>query len=258
LLILGWTVVEYMLQSQIQYQYQQLSTYPVMVYSWDREVMDSLKADIPKLDYIREIVYKTGEESALEMIKKYGLSGTEDILEDSALPDMMIIYLKGNAAARANKLILKERLEKSPERSKMMVEYQNDIWDISFKRIDQWNQIRWILIGFIGIVIFLVFLLKRLHYEHHLARIRHLVQTRQAEAGLIRDHFWGNTFLLCFLPVGISYLLYQVFYYSDWLLYGMKSYFFLIELGVILAASLVAYPFEVKYRHEEPPLKEEL
>lgn len=257
LLILGWTIVEYLVQSQIQYQYQQLSTYPVLVYSWDVKLMQELQEELKQNDFIREMVYKTSEQSAIEMIQKYGLSGAEEILQERALPDMLLIYLKGDAHSRAHKLVLKDYLDSHPDKDRLMTEYQNDIWDLTFKRIDQLNQIRWILIAFIGLVIFLVFLLKRLHYEHHLARFRHYLKSKPEAEISPADHFWGNTFLLCLLPVGISFVLYRIMYYSDWLLYRIDWYFFFIELAVVLFASLVAYPFVVRYKHEIPVPKEE-
>ncbi len=257
LLILGWTIVEYLMQSQIQYQYQQLSSYPLMVYSWDKKLMTEIQEDFKQYKFIEKIVYKTSAESADEMIKKYGLSGAEDILQERTLPDMMIIYLKGSSKARLQKLILKDKLDKNPQIDRMMIEYQNDIWDLSFKRIDQLNQIRWILIGFIGIVIYLVFLLKRLHYEHHLARIKHLIKTKQTEGKVLHDHFWGNSLVLWLTSIGISFFAYQFFYYNDMLLYSIDAYFFLIELAVVLAATFTAYPFVVKYSHELPSIKEE-
>lgn len=257
LLILGWTIVEYLVQSQIQYQYQQISTYPILVYSWDVKMMQELQEELKQNDFIRETVYKTSEQSAIEMIQKYGLSGAEEILQERALPDMLLIYLKGDAKSRAYKIILKDKLDNHPDKDRLMTEYQNDIWDLTFKRIDQLNQIRWILIAFIGLVIFLVFLLKRLHYEHHLARFRHYLKAKPEEFISLHDHFWGNTFLLCVLPVGISFILYQIMYYSDWLLYKIDWYFFFIELGIVMLASLIAYPFVVKYKHEIPEQKEE-
>lgn len=258
LLILGWTIVEYMLQSQIQYHYQQISTYPVMVYSWDEKLMTTLQTDMKQYNFVKEVVYKTSDQSAGEMIQKYGLTGVEEILQQKSLPNILIVYIKGDAHARMNKLILKEKLEKSPDKDRMMMEYQNDIWDTTFVRIDQFNQIRWIVMGFIGLVIMLVFLLKRMHYEHHLARIKHLIQTKQTDALRVHDHFWINSLLLTVLPVGISFVLYEVFFYNDWLLYSIDWYFFLIELGVVTAATLIAYPFVLKYQHEEPTVKEEL
>jgi hypothetical protein len=258
LLIMGWTVIEYLLQSQIQYQYQQVSTYPVMIYSWDLKVMDSLKEGLAGYEFIRETLYKTGEQSATELIEKYGLKGAEEILREKALPDLLIIYLKGEHKARTNKLVLRDYLENLADKERIMVEYQDDIWNLTFTRIDQLRQVRWIVIAFLSLVIFIIFLLKRLHYEHHLARIRHLIQTRRKEDEEFNDHFWSNSMLLGFLPVGISFFLYKIFYYSDWLLYSIRSYFFLIQLGVILLATLVAYPFVIKYKHEEPPKKEEL
>lgn len=257
LLIMGWTIVEYLIQTQIQYQYKQISTYPVMVYSWDETVMDTLKVRLKQHDFIRNTVYKSSEQSASDMVEKYGLDDAEEILQDKALPDMLIIYLKGNAASRDNKLILKDMLDKYPDKERIMVEYQNDVWNYAFQRVDALNQVRWILIVFIALVIFLVFLLKRLHYEHHLARIRHLIQTRQKEGIKIHDHYWSNTLLLSLLPVLISFFLYQILYTSDWLIYSIGIGFFLIALVVTLAAALVAYPFVLKYKHEEPVKKEE-
>jgi len=251
LLILGWTIVEYLLQSQIQYQYQQLSTYPLMVYSWDEDLMKDLQTSFKDYDFVKEIVYKTSEQSAAEMIQKYGLTGAEEILRDKSLPNTMIVYLKGNAKARLNKLIIKDKLDNSPDMDKMMTEFQNDIWDLTYIRIDQLNQIRWIVMGFIGLVIMLVFLLKRLHYEHHLARIRHLIQTKQTGNVKVHDHFWLNTLLLTLLPVGLSFIIYEMLYYNDWLLYSIDWYFFVIELGVVMAATLIAYPFVIRYKHEE-------
>jgi len=258
LLILGWTIVEYLLQSQIQYQYQQISTYPILVYSWDVKLMNNLQEELKQQDFIRETVYKSSQQSAAEMIQKYGLSGAEEILQERALPDMLLIYLKGDAKARAHKIILKDKLDNHPDKDRIMTEYQNDIWNLTFKRIDQLNQIRWIVLAFIGLVIFLVFLLKRLHYEHHLARIKHLLKSKPELDIRLQDHFWGNSFLLCVFPVGISFILYQILFYNDWLLYSISWIFFLIELAVIFAATLVAYPFVAKYKHEEPGQNEEV
>lgn len=258
LLILGWTIVEYLLQSQIQYQFQQVSSYPILVYSWDVKLLQNLQEEVEQKDFVRETVYKTSEQSAVEMIQKYGLSGAEEILQERALPDMLLIYLKGDAQSRSYKIILRDKLDNHSDKDRIMTEYQNDIWDNTFKRVDQLSQIRWILIAFIGLVIFLVFLLKRLHYEHHLARIRHLLKAKPVEDIKVRDHFWGNSFLLWILPVGISVILYQLLYYNDWLIYTIDWYFFLIELGVIILATLIAYPFVLKYKHEESQPKEEL
>jgi hypothetical protein len=255
LLIMGWTVIEYLLQSQVQYQYQQIANIPVMIYSWDMKVMKSLQEDIGKYDFIRETLYKPGDISAAELIRKYGLKGAEDILREKALPDLMIIYLKGNFKARADKLILKDYLENRPDKDRMLVEYQSDNWSQTFNRIDQLNQVRWIVMAFLSLVIYIVFLLKRLHYEHHLARIRHLIATKQTEQVELHDHFWGNSLLLGLVPVGISFFLYQIAYNSDWLLYSIRGYFFLIQLLVIALATVTAYPFVIKYRHEGPVQK---
>jgi len=257
LLIMGWTVVEYLLQSQIQYQYKQLSNVPVMIYSWDIKVMDSLKADLAKHEFIRETIYKTGDQSAEELIQKYGLKGAEDVLQEKALPDLMILYFKGVSKDRGNKLILKDYLDKRADKSRIMVEYQDDMWNLTFTRLDQLNQVRWIVILFLSIVIFIIFLLKRLHYEHHLARIMHLTQPAQQIGLDVHDHFWSNSLLLSFVPVGVSFFLYKVFYISDVLMYSIKGYFFLLQLLVIALATAVALPFIIRYRNEERIRREE-
>jgi hypothetical protein len=256
LLIMGWTIVEYFLQSQIQYQYQQISTYPLMVYSWDGDLMTKLKSDLKQYDFIDSLDYKTSEQAAAETIRKYNLGGAEEILQQKTLPNVMIIYIKGSSSARLHKLTLKDHLEKSPEINRMMIEYQNDIWNSTFQRIDQFRQIRWMILGFIGLVIYLVFLLKRLHYEHHLARIKHFMQKNPDEQIHVHDHFWINSALLNLVPIAFSFILYEVFYYSDWLLYSLDWYFFAIQLGVVSAATLTAYPFVLKYEHEVPSQKE--
>jgi len=256
LLIMGWTIVEYFLQSQIQYQYQQISTYPLMVYSWDEGLMTKLKSDLKQYDFIDSLVYRTSDQAANEMIQKYNLAGADEILRQKTLPNVMIIYIKGSNAARQQKLILKDYLEKSPNIDRMMIEYQNDIWNSTFQRIDQFRQIRWMILGFIGLVIYLVFLLKRLHYEHHLARIKHFLQKNPDEQIHVQDNFWINSALLSLLPIAFSFILYEVFYYSDWLLYSLDWYFFIIQLGVVAAATLTAYPFVLKYEHEVPSQKE--
>ncbi|MBM4399129.1 MAG: hypothetical protein FJ041_02210, partial [Candidatus Cloacimonetes bacterium] len=43
----------------------------------------------------------------------------------------------------------------------------------------------------------------------------------------------------------------EMLYYNDWLLYSIDWYFFVIELGVVMAATLIAYPFVIRYKHEE-------
>jgi hypothetical protein len=257
LLVMGWTVVEYLLQSQIQYQYNQLSNVPVMIYSWDLKVMGSLKADLAKYGFIRETIYKNGDQSAEELIQKYSLKGAEDILREKALPDLMIIYLKGVSKARADKLILKDYLDNRQDKNRMMVEYQDDMWNQTFTRIDQLSQVRWIVIAFLSLVIFIVFLLKRLHYEHHLARIVHLTHAKDAAGAELHEHFLGNSLLLAFVPVGISFFLYKIFYISDWLMYSIKGYFFLIQLLVIGLATAVALPFVIRYQNEERIRREE-
>lgn len=256
LLILGWTIVEYFIQSQIQYQYQQVSTYPLMVYSWDEDLMSTLKGDLKKYDFIDSLVFKTSDQAADEIIQKYGLAGADEILQQKTLPNLLIIYIKGSAKARLHKLTIKDYLEKSPSKDRMMIEYQNDIWDHTFQRIDQFNQIRWIVLGFISLVIFLLFLLKRLHYEHHLARIKHYLQKNPDKQIHIHDRFWLNSILLNVLPIAFSVILYDIFYYSDWLIYSIEWYFFLIQFGVVSLATLAAYPIVMKYQHEIPSQKE--
>jgi hypothetical protein len=257
LLVMGWTVVEYLLQSQIQYQYNQLANVPVMIYSWDLKVMDSLKADLSKYGFIRDTLYKPGDKSAEELIQKYNLKGAEDILREKALPDLMIIYLKGNSQARADKLILRDYLDNRADKNRMMVEYQDDMWNLTLTRLDQLSQVRWIVMAFLSLVIFIVFLLKRLHYEHHLARILHLTHAKGPVGTELHDHFWGNSLLLAFVPVGISFFLYKIFYISDWLLYCIQGYFFIIQLLVIGLATAVALPFVIKYKNEERIRREE-
>lgn len=250
LIILGWTVIEYLLQSIIQYQYQQVAKYPVTVYSWDTTIMNQLRTDLSAYDFIAKVEYRTSEQSADELIKKYGLENSDNILQNEALPQLLHIYLKGNAKARANKLILKQKLDSLPQKDRILVEYQNDIWNTTFKRADQWNQIRWIITGFIGLTVFLVFLFKRLHYEHYLIRFKHL--TAPAELEVVKSHesYWLNTVLLSFIPVLLGYVLYEIGYTSDWLIYKMEWYFFLLQLGVTLLAAVVAYPFVLHYQHE--------
>ncbi len=257
LLIMGWTIVEYLLQSQIQYQYQQISTYPLMVYSWDEELMVTLQTDLRQYDFIDSLEFKTSDEAATEIIRKYNLDGADEILQQKTLPNLLIVYIKGNAAARMHKLTLKDYLENSPQKGRMMIEYQNDVWDSTFRRIDQFNQIRWIVLCFIALVIFLVFLLKRMHYEHHLARIKHFMLKNPNEQIHVHEHFWINSLILCVAPVALSLVLYEIFYYSDWLLYSIAWYFFFIQLAVVSAATLAAYPFMLKYEHEIPSAKDD-
>lgn len=257
LLIMGWTIIEYLMQSQIQFHYKQLDSYPIMIYSWDDELVKALGDSIGKYDFVQEIVHKTSEESAEEMIKKYGLTGVEEILKDNTLPEMLIIYLKGSAEARKDKLVLKDMLDNHVEKERMMVEYQSDIWEITFTRIDQLVQIRWIVTAFLALVIFLIFLLKRLHYEHHLARILHLLNAGLDRDKQVSNSYWGNSFLLNVVPIVISYILYRIFYSSDWLIYSISFYFFILQLVVVYTASIVAFPFVVKYKHAEEASKAE-
>lgn len=256
LLILGWTIIEYMIQSQIQHQYQQLSTYPVMVYSWDDYMMNTLRTDLRQYDFIDSLEYKTSDQAAAEMISKYNLAGADEIMQQKTLPNVMIIYIRGSVKARMHKMMLKEHLENSPDKDRMMVEYQNEVWGSTFQRIDQFAQIRWIVLGFIAIVIYLVFLLKRLHYEHHLARLKHFMKKNPREQVQLHDNFWINSAILCFVPVIVSFIIYEVFYYSDWLLYGLDWYFFLIQFAVAALATVTAYPFVLKYQHEVPSARD--
>jgi hypothetical protein len=257
LLIMGWTIVEYLLQSQIQYQYQQISSYPLIVYSWDGDLMTTLQKDLKQYGFIDSLVYKTSDQAAAETIQKYNLTGAEEILEQKTLPNVLVIYLHGSGLSRTQKLTVKDYLDKSPQKDRMMIEYQNDIWNSSFQHIDQFNQIRWIVLAFIALVIYLVFLLKRLHYEHHLARLKHYMQRNPEDQIEIHDHYWINSLILCVVPVAVSFILYEIFFYSDWLLYSLDWFFFLIQLAVVSAATLTAYPFVLKYQHEIPLQKEE-
>jgi hypothetical protein len=251
LLILGWTIIEYLLQGLIQYQYKQVVKYPVTVYSWDTELMKQLQSELLMHKFVEKVEYTSSEESRNVMIEKYKLDNPDDILQSDALPQLLRIYIKGSAKAREQKLIIKDKLDKLPDKNRLMVEYQDEIWNATFKRVDQWNQIRWILIGFLGLVIFLVFLLKRLHYEHYAARIRHQTETKLVNDLHAHDFYWANTALLSLLPVGISFFLYEIAYTSEWLTYVMDWYFFLIQLGVVLLAAVIAYPFVIRYKHEK-------
>jgi hypothetical protein len=252
LLIMGWTAVEYMLQSQIQYQLNQLSTYPVMIYTWDADLMTQIKASLSQYDFIKNTEYKDSETASSELIKKYGLQGAEEILEQKSLPNVLIIYLKGDMKSRANKLILKDLLENGSFKNQIMTEMQNDVWTKTWQRIDQFQQIRWIFLSFIALVIFLVFFFKRLHYEHRLARIMQLTHLNAVDEIRSHDRFWMNSLLLVPLPVLIGFFAYQILYYIDWLLFSIPWYFFLIQLAIVALATLAAYPFVIKYRHEEP------
>lgn len=256
LLVLGWTIIEYLLQSQIQFQLRQLSTYPVMVYTWDVDLVNQLKADLLKQTYIKSTEFMTSEQAATDLIKKYNLAGAEEILETKTLPNVLIIYLKGDMAARKNKLLLKSVLESPTYQNRIMTELQTDIWTKTWQRIDQFRQGRWIVLGFLALVISLVFFFKRLHYEHRLARIRHLVHLSPVDEIMSHDRYWINSALLVLMPVALGAILYEIFYYTDWLLYSIDWYFFVIQAGVLSAATLAAYPFEQKYRDEEPGHKD--
>ena len=258
LLVLGWTIVEYLMQSQLQYQYKQLSGYPVIIYSWEDSLLTTLQTKLMTFDYVKVVEYKTSEQATAELIQKYRLQGAEDILQEKTLPNVLIIYLKGSASARSDRFKLQDFLGKVTQQNRMMIEYQNNVWDNTMERIDQLIQIRWIMLGFLSLVISLVFFFKRIHYEHRMAHLRSLIKGKQMFVHPLADHFWLNSALLVLLPVFLSFVLYEIFYNSDLLLYSLDWYFFLIQLTVLTAATLIAYPFEVKYKLEQTPDKDEL
>jgi len=257
LLVLGWTVIEYLLQSQIQYQYSQLSSYPILVYTWNDSLMEQVKLDLQQFDFVANQEIKSSEKAAQELIQKYNLQGVEDILEEKTLPNVLIVTMSGNSRSREQKLQLKDKLSAPPYKDKIMVEYQNDIWNKTFERIDQLNGIHWIVLSFLALVIYLVYVFKRLHYEHRHIRLQHLLKIGDLEAVRTGETFWSYSALLVFAPVTLAWLIYEVLSYSDVLQYDIPWYFFLIQIAVLAVASLTAYPFVQHYRREDSPTQED-
>jgi hypothetical protein len=237
-LLSGWGFLEYLIDFQVMNVYKAISTYPVILYSYDMDLLTNIQHKLSSEKYVKLTQLQESDSIAVELIKKYNLGEAMDIIESKTLPNVLLIYLQGNRFASQDKSLLKQQID--PYKDSLMVDYQESIWSESLSRSQSLRQIH--LLGSIlfGLLMFLVFLLMRLHYEKDMAKYWKIYARAGGDTRYQRSHFWQNTLMICLVPTILNTIVYYILSTSHLINAVIPWDFFLLQLIILGISSIVA------------------
>jgi hypothetical protein len=237
-LLSGWGFLEYLIDFQVHNVYKAISSYPVILYSYDMDLLNKMQQKLGNEKYVKQTQLQVSDSIAVDLIKKYNLGEAMDIIESNTLPNVLLIYLHGNRFSNQDKSLLKLQLD--PYKDSLMVDYQENIWNESLTRSQSLRQIH--LLGSIlfGLLMFLVFLLMRLHYEKDMSNYWKIYARAGGDVRYQHSHFWQNTVLICLIPTLINTLVYYILSMGHLINLVIPWDFFLLQLIILSISSLVA------------------
>jgi hypothetical protein len=238
-LLAGWGFLEYLVDSQLMRVYQDISRYPVILYSYNMNTLQQIESTLNKETYVREVVIQPSDSIAVDLMQKYNLQGAQDILQTGTLPNVLLVYLQGSRFSAQQKNLLKLRI--SPYRDSVMADYQDSIWQDSLTRAQSIQRIH--LFGGIlfGLLMFLVFLLMRLHYEKDMAKYWKIFARAGGDIRYLRTHFWQNSVVIAFIPTAVNVLLYYSLALTNQLAHVIPFTFFIMQLVILLVSAAAAF-----------------
>lgn len=237
-LLSGWSFLEYLIDFQIQNVYKAISSYPVILYSYDMDLLHNIQQKLGSEKYIKQTQLQISDSIAVDLIKKYNLGEAMDIIESNTLPNVLLIYLQGNRFASLDKSLLKQQID--PYKDSLMVDYQENIWNDSLGRSQSLRQIH--LLGSIlfGLLMFLVFLLMRLHYEKDMSNYWKIYARAGGDVRYQYSHFWQNTLLICLIPTFLNIVVYYILSSGHLINSVIPWNFFLVQFIILGLSSICA------------------
>ncbi|HPT72492.1 MAG TPA: hypothetical protein PLE74_09460 [Candidatus Cloacimonadota bacterium] len=237
-LLTGWGFLEYLVDSQINNVYREISNYPVILYSYDINVLHNIQQKLNSKQYIKDSQLQVSDSIAVDLIRKYNLGEAMDVIESNTLPNVLLVYLQGNRFSGLDRSLLKQQID--PYKDSLMVDYQDNIWSETLTRSQSLRQIH--LLGSIlfGLLMFLVFLLQRLHYEKDMSNYWKIYARAGGDTRYQQTHFWQNTALICIVPTLVNAIVYYVISTGQLIGSVIPAKFFLVQLIIIGCSSVFA------------------
>ncbi len=243
-LLSGWGFLEYLIDFQVRNVYQAISSYPVILYSYDIGLLQKMQQQLGSQKYVKQTQLQVSDSIAVDLIKKYNLGEAIDIIENNTLPNVLLVYIQGNRFSNVDKNLLKIQL--TPYKDSLMVDYQESVWNESLSRSQSLRQIH--LLGSIlfGLLMFLVFLLMRLHYEKDMSDYWKIYAHAGGDIRYQHTHFWQNTLVICLIPTFINTIVYYILSTGHLINAVIPWDFFLLQLIIISLSSVIAKAMKPK------------
>ncbi len=242
ILLAAWSFGIVVSQQYMNTIYGNLYKYPILVYSYDFDRLNRLKVDLDKVTFITEITLEKSADLSAALQKKYQLDNAQEILQNSPLPNLLVIRYEGSNRQQLQGIIFQiNSYDKT-----MLLEYRESAWDEIFNNAYDFKQkadlFLWLWVAFS--LFFLI--ISRIKYEN-INYPKFADPSNRTRSYILR--YGVNTLMLNVIPFIFVYLGYNLYLSITNLRFLIPENEITKQIIVYLIAVILPF-FIVKLRHD--------
>jgi hypothetical protein len=242
ILLATWNLLHIGYNHQKKVLEANISELPMLIFSTDVILLDSLAKELDDLSYIRNITIEADSIIAEKLISGYGLDNAKDILSSYRLPSLMNISFDGTAFQTPQKEELKKILTSSGY-TELTINYDSDLWQLNRDKLKLLTKIFYggnalILVLFLLISVFL-----RIHFEIKSNDFWQIFRSSGGNRKVRRKQFLLNSLWLCFVPLLLATGLYFAAMYFKYINIQIDYRLFGVEFAAIIISILMSRIF---------------
>jgi len=236
LILVTWNFIHLGYKLQKQAYFEKISEVPILVFSQNSEILDSLKTQLSFAGYVSKIEIETKTEIAEKLISKYELNSIKSVLENHSLPDVMKVFLEGENFDRARK----EELLLMLSGTDLKTECNPEDWNILFDKIDFLDKSYQVINIMIIIFTFFITVFMQIHFEYKQDKFWYVYESSGGKYGQRRKHFLISSFFAIFLPAILVYGSYLLLINFSYLTIKIDITSFGLEILVLLISTHIS------------------
>ncbi len=216
-----------------------ISELPMLIFSNDVTLLDSLAKEFDNLSFIKNIIIEADSIIAEKLISGYGLDNAKAILSSYNLPSLMNISFDGALFQTTQKEEL-EKILSSSEYIELIVNYDTDLWQINRNKLELLTKVYWGGNGLILILLLFIAVFLRIHFEIKSNDFWQIFRSSGGSRKMRRKQFLLNSFWLCFIPLLLVTGIYFAVMYFKYLNIQIDYRLFGVEFAVIIISILMS------------------
>jgi len=219
-----------------------ISELPMLIFSNDVTLLDSLAKELDDLSFIRNIIIEADSIVAEKLISGYGLDNAKAILSSYNLPSLMKLSFAGETF----QIPQKEELEKilsSSEYIELIVNYDSDLWQLNRDKLELLTKIFYGGNALILVLLLFISVFLRIHFEIKSNDFWQIFRSSGGNRKVRRKQFMLNSLWLCFAPLLLVTGIYFATLYFKYINIQIDYRLFGVEFAAIIISILMSRIF---------------
>ena len=218
------------------------SELPMLIFSTDVILLDSLAKKLDDLSFIKNIIIEADSIIAEKLISGYDLDNAKTILSSYKLPSLMKISFDGALFQTPQKEKL-DRILSSSEYLELIVNYDSNLWQINRDKLELLTKIYYGGNGLILVLLLFITVFLRIHFEIKSNDFWQIFRSSGGNRKVRRKQFLLNSLWLCFVPLLLVTGLYFAAMYFKYINIQIDYRLFCVEFVAIIISILMSRIF---------------